>query len=80
LRKVEDKMGEGNKQKTFYVEKDKINNVVAYFNKIGNIYNAFIDLQNKGRAKIQPYDGKIEIMCDCQPEILNELEKIIEND
>ena len=40
-------MNEGNKQKTFYVEKDKINKIITYFNKIGNIYNASINLQNK---------------------------------
>ena len=73
-------MGEDNQQRTFYVEKNKINKVIAYFNKIGNIYNASIELQNKGRAKIQTYNGKIEVMCDCQPEIINELEKILEND
>jgi len=67
----------GNKQKTFYVEKDKINDVIGYFNKIGNFYNASINLQNHGRVKIQPYNGKIEIMCNCQPEILNELEEIL---
>lgn len=72
-------MGNENKQKTFYVEKDKINEVIAYFNKIGNIYNASIDLQNNGEVKIRPHDGKIEVMCNCQPEILNDLEEIIEN-
>ena len=72
-------MAEGNKQRTFRVEKDKINKVINYFNKIGNIYNASINLQNNGKVKIQPYDGKIEVMCNCQPEILNELEEIIKN-
>ena len=72
-------MSDGNKQKTFYVEKGEINKVIDYFNKIGNIYNASIDLQNNGRAKIQPHDGKIEVMCNCQPEIINELEEILKN-
>ena len=72
-------MSNENKQKTFYVEKDKINKVITYFNKIGNIYNASINLQNNGKVKIQPHEGKIEVMCNCQLEILNELEEIIKN-
>ena len=58
-------MTEGNKQKTFYVEKSEIDKIIDYFNKIGNIYNASIELQNNGKVKIQPYNEKIEIMCDC---------------
>ena len=70
-------MGEENKQKTFRVERNKINDIISYFNKIGNIYDASIELQNNGEVKIKPYHEEIEVMCNCQPEIINELEEIL---
>jgi len=70
-------MGEENKQKTFRVERNKINDIISYFNKIGNIYNASVELQNNGEVKIKPYYEKIEVICNCQPEIINEPEEIL---
>lgn len=73
------KMAE-NKQKTFYVDRSKAKKIINYLEAQGSIYSGTFTSQDGGEVKIQPHEGKIEIMCNnCNKEILDELEDIIKN-
>ena len=78
MRREGDKMS-GEKPRNLYAKKNQIDKIINYFNKIGNIYNATIELPNNQKAKIQPYEGKIEIMCS-DSETIDKLEEILKND
>lgn len=76
-RRVEDKMAE-KEQKTFYVERKEAEAIIKYYMERDNsACSGTLRFQDGGIVKIQPYQGKIEVMCDCNKETINELEEII---
>jgi hypothetical protein len=57
---------------------DEATEIINYLGTQIKARSGTFDLKEKGKINIRPYEGKIEIMCDCDKETLNELEKIIE--
>ncbi len=60
-------------EKTFIVEKNNIKEIINYLQTKSTAYSGTFELEEGGEIKIRPYEGKIEIMCDCDEEMLNEL-------
>ncbi|MEK6833152.1 MAG: hypothetical protein AABY32_03820 [Nanoarchaeota archaeon] len=67
------------KQKTFSVNPFEANAIIDY---LGENYirpsAGVCNLKEDGQIKIQSHGDKIEIMCNCDKNIVNELEEIIE--
>ena len=62
------------KQKTFYVNSTQAKNIINYLQTQGSIYSGVFDMGNKGRIKIQPYQENVEVLCNCEEEMINKLE------
>ena len=78
-RKVEDKMTEEYKQKTLTVNHFEANSIIDYLATNYVRPSAGVcNLKEDGQIKIQPHGDKIEIMCNCNKNIVNELEEVIE--
>lgn len=67
------------KQKTISVNKTEANMIIDYLQTnyvlaTGGVFN----LREDGQIKIQPRADKVEIMCNCDKNIIKELEGVIE--
>lgn len=69
----------GENSSKIYAEKNRIEEIINYFNKYGVFRNATIDLSEGKTAKIQPYEGRLEIISN-DPDVINELRNILKND
>jgi hypothetical protein len=69
---------EENKQKTFYVEREEAEKITDYLRTQGSLNEGTFKLEEGGEVKIQPHEGKIEIMCNCRERMIKELEGLIE--
>ena len=67
-------------EQNLYVNLEEFNKMVRYLvENYGDFYNATINISKGKQIKVQPYEGKIEIMCN-DKEIKKILEKTIENE
>jgi hypothetical protein len=73
-------MGEtGYKQKTIAVDRFEANMIINYLQTNYVLASAgMFNLKEDGQIKIQSYGDKIEVMCNCDKNIINELEGVIE--
>ena len=69
-------------KETFYTDPKKAEEIIKYLLDEGaNISEGVFHLNKGGKIKIAPYEGKVEIVCECKEEIINNLEKMVnEND
>jgi hypothetical protein len=81
-KRVEDKMagdyfGEY-KQTTIYASKFEINPIMDYLqNNYGLASAGIFNTGEGGKIKVQSHEGKIEIMCNCDKKIVNDLQNLI---
>jgi len=69
------------KQKTLVVNKFEAESIINYLGENYVLASAGVfNLREDGQIKIKTNGDKIEIMCNCDKNIVNELEELIEQD
>ena len=72
-------MVEEYKQTTLVANKFEINPIMNYLqNNYGLASAGTFNIGEKGKIKVQSYEGKVEIMCNCDKKIVNDLVGLIE--
>jgi hypothetical protein len=65
------------KKKTLSVNIDEATKIIDYLGLYIKARSGIFDLNEKGKVNVKRYQGKIEIICDCDEGIINELGEII---
>lgn len=67
------------KQSTFYANKFEIQPVMNYLESNYGLASAGVfNIKEGGEVKIQSIEGKVEVMCNCDNKVVNDLMEIIE--